>query len=423
MSEVESAVLSCILVDDKYAHRALSLGLIPDHFRSMRMSTMYRTLQAMAANGDDLDLISFKDELDNRGLLEQIGGFDQVIRLDEFLPDTSHFEEYVDRVKAGGVRQRVADAGRKFAALPKDIESTNDILDLVTSEYEKVLALARGQGKVVTAEEAVNQLVTELEEPDWGSGVMTGYQSIDGILMGLRPKQLVVIAARPGMGKTALAVNMLVNFARANGIGAMFSLEMSAQELMVRIISEESGVPSAAMRANALTQHDWNALSKARRQVAKHKLFIEDSGSLTVDGIFSQAKELHRAEGIGLLVIDYLQLVDIPKRGSRNDEVAYASRRFKQLAMELDIPIILLSQLSRKVEGRPDKRPNLADLRDSGAIEQDADVVLFLYREGYYKQVDTTDGVTEIIIEKNRAGGTGTARLKWVPSTTSFVNP
>ena len=419
--EVEKAVIACVLIDEALIHRTQSDGLIPEHFQSMRFSKLYQVMAGMAANGQQIDLISLKDELEERKLLDQIGGVDQLVALDQWMPDTSHIRSYVERVKAGGVRQRVKDIGRKFAHLSEDSQTLDEILS--TTGYEDILSLAKGRGKVITAEAAVNDLCIELEDPDWGSGVMTGFAGLDSLLMGLRPKQLVIVAGRPGMGKTALSVNVLVNFARTGGKGGMFSMEMSHQELMVRILSETSGVPSAAMRANALTKHDWSAIAKARKVVGGYQLFIEDSGGLTVDGLCAQAKEMHRTEGIELLIIDYLQLVDIPPKGSRNDEVSYATRRFKQLAMELDIPVVLLSQLSRKTESRPDKRPNLADLRDSGSIEQDADVVIFVYRSGYYEKVDNTGGVTEIIVQKNRSGSPGVAKLKWVPSITSFVNP
>lgn len=423
---MEDAVLACIIADNSLIHRATGSGLVSEHFLGLRRSKLYGVLLGMQANGQDIDLISLTDELRSRDLLDQIGGLDTLVGLDNWFPDTTHFGEYVERTKAGGVRQRVMDVGRRFANLPPDVATTTDIMANVSSGFEEISGLAKGNNRITTAEQSVNDLVTELENPQWGRGVMSGFVGLDALTGGFGSQSLIIVAGRPGMGKTALAVNMLVNHARNGEAGGIFSLEMSQQELMVRILSETSGVPSAAMRAQALTQHDWNAISKARQKVSKYKLWIEDSGALGIDDLCGQAVELVRNEGLSILVVDYLQLINLPPRGTRNDEVAYGTRRLKQLAMELKIPVVLLSQLSRKPEGRPDKRPSLADLRDSGAIEQDADVVVFVYRPGYYLEQsgkpDDTQGVTELLVQKNRHGQAGTTRVMWQPDTTSFVD-
>lgn len=429
MQETERAVIACVMEDNSLMHVARSLGLTGPHFGSVTNRLLWDTLVDMSKKQVPIDLITLRDQLTSTGSLEKVGGMDHLAMLDIELPDPGNFKAYVDSVKSAAVRRKVVEVGKQFARIPEGTFTTDQILKEMQDKVGSVVSLAESSLRITTIESAVNSLVEELEN-GLDQGLETGFYALDGLLGGLRPGNLVIVAGRPGMGKTSLATNMM-HYQASMGVPAgIFSLEMSAQELGMRLLSDVSEVPHQKIKMGALGQAEWDSIAKARREIAKLPIIIEDSGGLDIDKLAAKASELKNMHGLSVIYVDYIQLMQAQigdRSGSRVNEVSVITRGLKNLARQLGIPIVALSQLSREVEKRRSKRPVLADLRDSGSIEQDADAVVFVYREGYYKvqdgKEDTTNGITEINVAKNRSGPPGTIHLVWEDTLSRFVNP
>jgi replicative DNA helicase len=419
------AVLGCILIDHKTMYQARSLGLTPEHFGTLANRVIYKAMIDLFTDGHSIDLITVRDRLAARGALASVGDVAYLAQLDNDMPDTSSFSSYVASVRAGGVRRAVEDAGRALQRLPQDVETPEELIGAVHDSLRHVSELAEGHMRITSGAEAVNSLVEVLEE-GMGQGIQTGFHGLDSALSGLRGGNLCIVAGRPGMGKTSLAISMAANQMSQEVplTPCIFSLEMSSQELALMFLSRESGIPRQKLKLGALGKEEWLAIAKARSALAQRPLIIEDSGALTVGQIAAKAKELKNTKGIDIIYIDYLQLMSSDMRSSnRTEQVSEISRGLKLLAKDLDVPIVALSQVNRKNEDRMDKRPGLQDLRESGSLEQDADSVLFVYRDGYYKTVDTTHGAAEIIVAKNRSGPTGRSNVVWEPECSVFRNP
>ena len=423
MIETEKAVLACILDDPRLIHDAMGAGVTTKHFGGIANAKIFESMVDMARDEIPLDLITLREFLDGRGHLSAVGDYGYLASLDLDLPDLRHFDSYVSSVRAAGVRRRVVAAGKTLTRIPEGTFTTDQLIEKLHKQVNDVLAMAEGTMRVTTAESAINDLVVQLKE-GWNPGIETHYTSLDVQLSGLRPGNLFVIAARPGIGKTTLAINMAhMQLAVDEKTVLFFSLEMSSEELVTRMLTAETAIPQQKIKVGALSADEWREIEEARENIGEFKLFIEDSGGLTLDQLASKAREVHNIHGVDIIYVDYLQLMTGTGRSNRQEDVAEISRGLKVLAKELNIPIVALSQLNRGVEGRTNKRPRLSDLRESGAIEQDADAVVMIYRPGEYKEVDNTNGATTLFIEKNRHGPTGAISLVWMPETQQFMNP
>lgn len=429
MSETERAVLSLTMEDSSLFHKAVGLGLTSRHFGSIANRILWDTIREMTKKQIPIDLITTRDYLTDRGKLERIGGVAYLSSLDLELPDPAHIAAYVDGIKAVAVRRKTVDIGKRLARLPEGELSVDQILGGVQEGVNEITSLASDTLRVTTVEVAINKLVEQLED-GLPPGLDTGFPSLDALLGGCRPGNLVIVAGRPGMGKTAVACNMMQHQAEAGVSAGMFSLEMSSQELSMRMLSGTSRVPHQKIKMNALGSIEWTAIAKARSHIATLPIVIEDSGGLDIDKLTAKATEMKNVHQLGVIYVDYIQLMSPPpgdRSGNRVKEISDITRGLKNLARKLEIPIVALSQLSREVEKRANKRPQLSDLRDSGSIEQDADSVIFMFRKGYYmtmaQKIDTTNGVTEVNVAKNRSGPPGTIHLQWDSETGRFLNP
>ncbi len=424
--ESERAVLGGVLVDPG-VFPTLSGRLTPEDFFAERNRVIYDAMLGVQAAGEPIDMRTLQAQLEQRKQLEKIGGLAYLASLDLELPDLGRLDSYIEIVKERSVR-------RRLIAACGDI--TRDCLDggLIAQEAlgraeQAILGLGEDaiQKGFVPISRIFNETISDLEErPTSGLvGLGTGFNDLDDMTKGLAAGNLVIVAGRPGMGKTSLALNIAEHVAiRENKAVGVFSLEMSNHELALRVISAESDVPFGPLRSGHLSQRQWNKVVETVRSTSNAPLFIDDSASPTLLEIGSKARRLKAEQDLGMIVVDYLQLMQAGGRyENRNLEISAITRGLKQLAKELDIPVVALSQLSRNPERRgSDRRPQLADLRESGSIEQDADLVAFIYRDEVYHEDTEDPGIAEIIIAKHRNGETGTIRLVFFGENTRFRN-
>jgi replicative DNA helicase len=424
--ESERAVLAGVLLDPA-VFPTISGRLLPEDFYSDKNRSVYAAMLQLQSAESAIDMRTVQAQLEQEKRLEVVGGVAYLASLDLDLPDLGRLDSYIEIVKERSVRRQL------IAACS---EITRDCLDggLVAQE-----ALGRAEQHILgLGEEAIQrgfvavgqifrETIEDLEErPASGMiGVPSGFTDFDAMTRGLNPANLIIVAGRPGMGKTSLALNIAQHVAiRENQAVGIFSLEMSQQELALRIISGEADVPFGPMRSGHLSQKQWNAVVEKVRQVSSAPIYIDDSASPSLLEVASKARRLKAEKGLRLLIIDYLQLMQAGGRyENRNLEISAITRSLKQLSKELDLPVMVLSQLSRQPERRgKDHRPQLADLRESGSIEQDADIVAFIYRDEVYNEETEDQGIAELIIAKHRNGPTGTVRLVFFGETTKFRN-
>ena len=424
--ESERAVLAGALLDPALLP-SVSGRLTADDFYSERHRILYRTMLNLQENGTEIDLRTLQAGLEQQDRLESVGGVAYLASLDLDLPDLGRLNAYVEIVKERSIRRRLIEACGDITryCLDGGLEAQEAL-----SRAEQVIlglgeeAIQRG---FVKLSRIFHDTLADLEErPAKGFiGVPTGYVDLDNMTRGLNPGNLIIIAGRPGMGKTSLALNIAEHVAiREQKSVGLFSLEMSQEELALRILSSEVDVPFGPLRSGHLSQKQWSRVIQAVKSVSKAQLFIDDSANPTLLELASKARRLKAEQGLDLLILDYLQLMEAGGRyESRTLEIAAITRGLKQLAKELNVPVIALSQLSRQPERRSgDHRPQLADLRESGSIEQDADVVLFIYRDEMYNADSPDKGIAELIISKHRNGQTGTLKLVFLADTTKFCN-
>jgi len=425
--ESERAVLAAVLLDPSILASVAS-RLTDEDFYAGRHRLLYSTMVSLQEDGAAIDLRTVQARLEQQDRLEEAGGLAYMAGLDLDLPDLGRVDSYVEIIKERSIRRRLISASQQI------------MRDCLDGGLEATEALGRAEQAVFgLGEEAVrkgfvqlgsvlHETLEDLEERPGSTliGIPTGFVDLDRITHGLNRGNLVVIAGRPGMGKTSFALNCCqhVSLRESRPVG-IFSLEMSAQELGLRILCSEAGVPFSRLRSGHLSQKQWSRIIQTTREVADAPLFIDDSPNPSLLEVASKARRLKAEKGLELVVLDYLQLMQAGGRyENRNLEIAAISRGMKQLAKELDLPVIALSQLSRNPERRgSDRRPQLADLRESGSIEQDADMVAFIYREEVYSPDDPeVEGLAELIISKHRNGETGTVELAFLGETTTFKN-
>ena len=403
-------------------------SLKPEDFYDPAHREIFDAMVYLTAQSRPVDLITLDEELTRRGRLDGVGGLDYLIELSRFVPTTANTGAYIriiDEkstlrkliVATGDISQKcyaaeeetgdiLADAEKQIydITMRKGGEMLLPIQSVLLDTYERIEELARNKGKI--------------------EGVPTGYPDLDRMLTGMHPGEFILVAGRPSMGKTSLGMNIVENAAIRHGAKvAVFSLEMPAEQLVMRMLCSEAKVDMQSVRRGTLTMEDWERLTDAMVPIARSQIYIDATSGLSVAEVRSKARRLQMEHGLDLIMIDYLGLMTgSSKSGSRQEEVSGISRGLKGLAQELKVPVVVLSQLSRANAGRSDHRPILSDIRDSGAIEQDADVVMFIHRESYYDPETEKKNIAEVIIAKQRNGPLGTVELGWAPEYTQFVN-
>lgn len=424
----EQAVLGSIFLDPDKIHIA-SEYLTKDSFFKLSHGMVFNIMQELSDKGDPIDPVSVKSALDSIGQFEQIGGMPFLASLINAVPTSAHIEHYSKVVaEKSRARKVIEDLSHSISSVYDGQKDLNEIL----SQTEQNLSTISNEQKkgfrpIIDVIDSTQSILDERSQKVGDvTGTSTGFTDFDQITTGLHEDNLIIIAARPAMGKTAFALNIAQNVAKnSDKAVAIFSLEMGAESLVERMLSAEGLIPSYHVRTGNLTESEWRRMISAQERLARGKIFIDDTAGVKISEIRSKAKRLAQEnDGLGLIVIDYLQLIAGRGRENRQQEVSEISRQLKILAKELKVPVIALSQLSRGVDQRNDKRPILSDLRESGSIEQDADIVAFLYREAYYKrdEQEEPDNVTELILEKNRHGSLGTVQLFFLKEYAKFSN-
>ncbi len=426
--EAEQAILGCMLTDRDSVINAIEI-LKEDAFYREDNRAIYSAILSLYAKSEPIDIITVKAELVENGNFERIGGLDYLASLPEKVPTTSNVDKYIKIVDEKAMMRSLINTANELVSLGYDeTEEVDRIMDLAE---KKVFELAQKKNTkgYTPIKDVLVESFAKLEElynqKGRISGLTTGFKDLDYKTSGLHNSDLIVIAARPAMGKSAFAINIATNVAlQAKKPVAIFNLEMSKEQVGNRILCSEALVDSNKIRTGQIEDDDWVKLASTLGRLSEAPIYIDDTAGISIMEIRAKCRKLKLEKDIGLVVIDYLQLVQGSgtKNSTREQEISEISRSLKILAKELNIPVIALSQLSRSVEKRDDKRPMLADLRESGAIEQDADIVMFLYRDDYYNEDSEKKNVAEIILAKHRGGATGTIDLAWLASYTKFAN-
>jgi replicative DNA helicase len=424
----EKALIGCLIIDGNIIDEISNLKLTSSQFYDPRYGILFDVITDLSQGNRAIDYVTVCSKLQEKGKLEEIGGQSFVLTIVEDQASVANVYEYgkIVRDKASmrdivRTAMRVAQMGLTYTG------DAEDFIQEVESSFFKLTNDAK-TGGMMKITQALKQNLKELEDTSRQlgeiSGLSTGYPKLDELLLGMQPGQLIILAARPAMGKTALALNVAVHTCLQSHLPvAIFSLEMVATELSMRLLTGRAKVDSKRVRKKAFLDTDLRSIAKATQELSALPIFINDSGSTTIYDIQSQCRKIKSEQGLGLIVVDYLQLMGSTNKSiQREQQIAEISRGLKTMAKELSCPIIALSQLNRAVETRPNKRPTTADLRESGSIEQDADIVMFVYRDEVYDSNTKEPGIAEIIVGKNRAGEIGTAKLAWVGAYTSFEN-
>lgn len=428
--EAEQSVLGSMLINNEAPLTILS-ALCADDFYSNANKLIFSKMQELYRANTPIDFVTLTDILDKCGELENVGGIDYITTLTNILPSATNFQYYVDIVKRDSLFRKLIQSGQKI--IENAYEATDDksalkfaekeIFDI--SEQQDFSSLEHIDGALKEVMEKLNKIA---KDPNSLRGLSTGLTDLDAITNGLQNSDLILLAARPGVGKTSLAMNLVNNVAiQGKKSCAIFSLEMPRTQIAQRSMCSIGGVSMEKALKGQLSVDEWTALVKASRKLSEAKIYIDDSSLNDPNDILSKCRRIKREHGLDLVMIDYLQLMRADKNSNYDNkvlEVGEITRSLKIAARELDVPIILLSQLSRAVESRKgDHRPVLSDLRDSGSIEQDADIVMFIYKPDMYNDVVSEEpDIAELIIAKHRNGPLGTVKLKWVGETTSFEN-
>ena len=426
--DAEQAVLGSMLTDNDAVMAAVEV-LKEDAFYREDNKIIYQAILNLYSKSEPIDIITLKDELESMGKFEQVGGFEYLASLPDKVPTTANVQKYIKIVEEKSVLRNLIKTANEIIEL--GYNPTEDVEDIMDGAEKKIFDIMQSKNtkSYTPIKDVLVESFTNLEklynQKQHVTGVPTQFYDLDDKTAGLHGSELILVAARPAMGKTAFALNIATNAAlRANVPVAIFSLEMSKDQLVNRMLCSEAMVDSNKVRTGKLDEEDWTKLAEAIGPLSEAGVYIDDTPGISVMEIRTQCRKLKMEKNIGLVVIDYLQLISgsNKRNGSREQEISEISRSLKVLAKELNVPVIALSQLSRAVEQRDDHRPMLSDLRESGAIEQDADIVMFLYRDDYYNKESAEKDIAEVIIAKQRGGSTGTVKLYWMGNYTKFVN-
>ena len=426
--EAEQAVLGSILIDERCIPQVVE-HLRPADFYLRQNREIFETVCSMFNYSETIDPVTVLDKMKQTGVYDEATSYDYIRQLMVVTPTAANVEQYIGIVKDKALLRQVAETAGTITALVQ--EGTATAQEALDAAEQRIFAIRQGRGgqgleHISTILLGVYDRLNELAASDSAvPGLSTGITDLDNAIAGLNKSDLILLAARPGMGKSSMALNMLLHAGKFSGKSVVyFSLEMSREQLAMRLISNESFVDLKKLITGKLNEDDWGKIAAASAALNQTNILIDDNPMLSVADMNAKCR---RVDNLGLVVIDYLQLMTSaggPGRGGDNRQqvVSDMSRALKIMAKELDVPVLCLSQLSRANESRADKRPMLSDLRESGAIEQDADIVLFLYREGYYNKDTENPNLAECIIAKNRHGETGTVELQWTPEFTTFTD-
>lgn len=434
--DLEEVVLGAMMIDKKGVDEIIDI-LNPSVFYKDAHQFIFEAIMTLFENGEPIDLLTVSEKLRSMGKLDVSGGDYYLVQLTQKVSSSAHIEYHARIILQKHIQRSLIKISNEI--IEEAYDETADVFDLLDDAESKLYEVTQGNIKKSseTAQSLVIQAkkkIQEISNKEGLSGIPTGFDKLDKLTSGWQPSDLIIVAARPGMGKTALTLSMARNIAVGQGIPvAFFSLEMASVQLITRLISSETGLSSEKLRTGKLEKHEWEQLNVKVKDLEKAPLFIDDTPSLSIFDLRAKARRLSSQHGIKIIVIDYLQLMTAggsQKNGNREQEISMISRNLKALAKELNVPVIALSQLSRAVETRGgSKRPLLSDLRESGAIEQDADIVSFIYRPEYYKidewddeERSPTQGQAEFIIAKHRNGGLENIRLKFIGELGKFDN-
>ncbi len=418
-ADAEASLLGAVLIDAD-AIVKIADAVRPEDFYEERNKRIYESILNLYEKHSPIDVLTLSDQLKGNGFLDLVGGASYLTELTNFVPTATHVEQYADIVSQKSLRRRLIKASQDIVGLGYD--EARSLQELVEEAETKLFEVSQRHVKqdITSIETILSESFDRLDElhKDKGKirGVPTGFKDMDNILAGLQKSDLFILAARPSMGKTAFSLNLAHNVAvKSNEAVLFFSLEMSKEQLVDRMLSMESGVDAWALRTGNLTDTDFEKIGQAMGTLSEAPIYIDDTPGITVSDLRTKARREAHLRPIGLIVVDYLQLMSGGARFSgesnRVQEVSEISRGLKGIARELNVPLIALSQLSRSVENRHPQIPQLADLRESGSIEQDADVVAFIYREEYYNPETDRKNITDIFVRKHRNGPTGAVEL------------
>ena len=423
-AEAEKAVLGAILLDSDNLSK-VSDFLLPEDFHVKPNRIVFDVLLGLSKHVQFIDLVTLQDALDKSGRLDEIGGSQYLLELQEDIPAVGLIEQHAKIVKEKAILRKLIHSAADIigSCMEQDDERIDEILDVAEKTIFEISGNRTSQSflQLDAWMKKAFQHMSSIKGRSGITGIPSGYSKLDKMTSGFQDGDLVVLAARPSMGKTALALNIAINAAMNDVSVGLFSLEMAAEQLTLRILSMESGVDHQSIRNVTISSEEWIELTNVAAKLASTKVFIDDTAVLSLMDLRTKARKLKLEGKLDLLVIDYLQLIHSSKRHeNRHQEVSEISRSLKALAKELRIPVIALSQLSRAVESRMDKRPMLSDLRESGAIEQDADLIMFMYRDVVYNPDVENPELSELIIGKQRNGPTGTVFMNFLRETTRF---
>lgn len=435
--EAEQAVLGAIFLDAEALVEAMA-QIEPQDFYRRAHQIVFRSMIALNDRNENIDIITLKSQIESENTLEDVGGISYLTELSQVTPTASGVAHYAKIVKDKSTLRELIQAATKI--VKEGYSQEGSVEEIVEAAEKGILNVSEKRNS--TGFQAISDVLNStMEHIDRLSqqneditGLPTGYPELDKMTAGLQPEELIILAARPAVGKTAFALNIAQNIGtRTDRSVAIFSLEMGAESLVNRMLCAEGTIEAGHLRTGQLTEQEWHNLIMAMGSLSNTSIFIDDTPGIKVSEIRARCRRLAQEKGnLGLILIDYLQLIEGSGRESRQQEVSEISRQLKKLAKELKVPVIALSQLSRSVEQRQDKRPVLSDIRESGSIEQDADIVAFLYREDYYQRQGTeddknedeqaVDDVIEVIIEKNRSGARGTVELLFKKEYNKFAS-
>jgi len=424
--EAEQSVLGSLLIDPDAIIKVASFLRRDDFYRESHQ-LVFQSILDLHERRLPADFVTLVDELERQDAMDLVGGPAYLASLINMVPTSVHVEHYGRIVERTALMRRLIEAAGQIAALGyEDREEADQVIDdaeriLFEVSQRRISRSLTPIGEVLRSYyDHIEFLVTHRDET---LGVLTGFSDLDRLLGGLQPSDLIIIAARPGVGKTSLAITMATNAAlKHNSVVALFTLEMSAEQLAQRMVSSLSGIDSQRLRLGHIDEREWSEFTRISSDLSEKAIFIDDTPSPSPTEIRTKARRLAAEFDLDLIIVDYLQLMQSGDRRNENrvQEISYISRSLKALARELNVPVVALSQLSRAVEARQDKRPVLSDLRESGSIEQDADIVIFIYREEMYDENSPRINVADLIIAKHRNGPTATISLHFEPSLTRF---
>lgn len=425
--EAERSLLGILLLGEEEAWDEIASTLKETDFFQPAHRKIFQNVKELHQRGQPSDVITLANLLKKKDLLEQVGGTAYLSELIHELPSSVNISSYAQIIKEKALLREVIHISEGFIdkAQKESYTKIEHFIDSLESEIFR-LNQTRVQSELLPITDLVEPGLKKLEELYYKKISLTGlpsyFHELDNLTSGFQPSELIIIAARPSMGKTALSLNIALNNALNKKKVAFFSLEMSREQVLMRLLSSLSQINLSQIMTGQVADYRWEKLIAVAGQLSNIPFFIDDSSPLSPYEIRTKARRMKAREGLDLIVVDYLQLMQLPERAeSREREVSEMSRLLKAFSKELNIPIIALSQLNRGVESRSNRRPILSDLRESGAIEQDADVIMMLYREDYYEEGEAA-GTAEVIINKHRNGPTGTVTLRWVPEYATFEN-